>query len=87
KGDKFVLWRDFTKAERVQMGEIVDARYTVAKTFALLAKNISTGKFFKDIAENKEWTWLGPGKPPDETIAERGSALRHYVGYEWVLVP
>lgn len=56
KGGKVVLWRDFTKAERMQMGEIVDARYTIAKTYMGMAHDLATGRFYKDIAENREWS-------------------------------
>lgn len=55
KAGKIVIWRDFTKAERTQMGEILDARYTIGKTFMLMAHDLSVGKFYKDIAENEAW--------------------------------
>ena len=32
RGDKVVLWRDFTKDERENMGEIDEARFAIAKT-------------------------------------------------------
>jgi proteasome lid subunit RPN8/RPN11 len=86
-GDKLVLWRDFTKAERVQMGEILDARYTIAKTYHVLAQDLASARFFKDIAANEEWTWERGSNPPDEIVAKASSALRHYVGFEWVQVP
>jgi hypothetical protein len=56
KNGKVVLWRDFTKEERTKMGEIVDARFTVAKTFMLMAHDLATGRFFKDIALNPAWS-------------------------------
>jgi len=56
KKGKVTIWRDYTKNERVEMGEILDARYTVTKTFMLAAKDISTGQYFYDIAQNDEWT-------------------------------
>jgi len=87
EGGEYVLWRDYTEAERQQMGEILDARYTIAKTFHLFAQNLSTGRFFKDVAQNPEWTYHGQGAPPKDTIADKTQALRHYVGFEWVLVP
>jgi hypothetical protein len=46
------LWRDWTKQERTDMGEIVDARYTVGKTFALLARDLATGEFFEELANS-----------------------------------
>lgn len=56
KGDSIVLWRDYTKIEREKMGEILDARYTIGKTFTILAHDLATGRFYKDIAENGAWT-------------------------------
>ncbi|KQT54617.1 hypothetical protein ASG43_03255 [Aureimonas sp. Leaf454] len=55
KGDKVILWRDYTKAERGKMGEILDARYTIGKTYMLMAHDLATGRFYKDIAANSEW--------------------------------
>lgn len=56
KGGNMVLWRDFTKPERERMGEIVDARYTIAKTYMQMAHDLSTGRFFQDIALNEDWS-------------------------------
>jgi hypothetical protein len=64
---KVTLWCDFSKAERLKMGEIMDARYTVAKIFALMAEDLATGRFFKDIAENVEWSRK---KPPEGAITD-----------------
>jgi hypothetical protein len=89
-GGKFVLWRDFTPTERQQMGQILDARYTVAKTFHMLANDIANGQYFRDLARNPEATWQGTGQPPPETIAparESRYGVGALVGYEWVKVP
>lgn len=53
--NKATIWRDYTKEERTKMGEILDARYTIAKTFMLMANDLSTGRFYKQVAENGEW--------------------------------
>lgn len=90
KNGKLVLWRDFTKEERTKMGEIVDARYTIGKTFMLMAHDLAVGKFYKDIAENEEWTrnatpnakWLDAS----EWSAQRQRAWKHG-DIEWVRVP
>ena len=87
EGNKLVLWRDFTKDERVHMGEILDARYTIAKTYHVLAQDLASARFFSDIAANEEWTWEDGSTPPDEIVAKPSTALRHYVGYEWIKVP
>ncbi|MER9217857.1 D-Ala-D-Ala carboxypeptidase family metallohydrolase [Mesorhizobium sp. M0644] len=59
-GGKFTLWRDYSKAERASMGEILDARYTIGKTYLMMAHDLATGRFFKDIAENEEWVTSTP---------------------------
>ncbi|WP_037255339.1 hypothetical protein [Roseobacter sp. SK209-2-6] len=78
---KVTLWRDFSKAERLQMGEIMDARYTVAKTFALMAEDLATGRFFKDIAENDEWS---RSTPPDGEIVDEDPMLNSGLKRMWV---
>jgi hypothetical protein len=90
KAGRPVLWRDFTKAERVKMGEIVDARYTIAKTFMLMAHDLSVGKFYKDIAENEDWASTAP--PDGNTVdaaewARQRRRFRSAGGIEWVRVP
>lgn len=50
-----VLHRDYTKEERLRIGEIMDARYNIVKTMSLMTRDLATGKFFKDIAMNPEW--------------------------------
>jgi hypothetical protein len=44
------LWRDWTKAERQQMGEIEDASYAFLKTGHQLARNVATGEFYQSLA-------------------------------------
>ena len=87
---KLILWRDFTKEERVKMGEIVDARYVVAKTYSLLSHDIANAKFFRDISENPEWTWLDEGEPPNAVDpSEKGvrTQLGTFAKAEWVKMP
>jgi N12 class adenine-specific DNA methylase/predicted RNA methylase len=55
KGGKIILWRDYTKDERGKMGEILDARYTIGKTYLMMAHDLATGRFYQDIAANPEW--------------------------------
>ncbi len=88
---KVTLWRDFTKAERAKMGEILDARYTIAKTYQLMAHDLATGRFFADIAKNEQWATK---KPPadakvDENPERRGFLSRIFINtdLEWVKVP
>lgn len=90
KRGEYVLWRDFTKAERETMGEILDARYTIGKTFMLMAHDLSVGKFYKDIAENEAWTlnqtpnakWLDADEWQRQKLRNRSAD-----DIEWVRVP
>ncbi|KKL99859.1 hypothetical protein LCGC14_1810210, partial [marine sediment metagenome] len=86
KGRNVVLWRDFTPKERQGMGEILDARYTVTKTFLLMGRDLATGRFLDAIAKNPEWTWVGPNEPPNVTTP-KSTRLETYSDYDWVLVP
>lgn len=91
KGSKVVLWRDFTKAERTKMGEVLDARYTIAKTYAVMSKDLATGRFFKDIAENEEWSRKDPpeGERVDTNPVENSLRKRMWAtpDLKWVKVP
>ena len=80
-GKTVTLWRDYTEAERQKMGEIVDARYTIAKTFMLMANDISTGRFYKEVSEKEEWTRSTP--PPDEASWKAGGEYGVTGGRYW----
>ena len=69
KRGKVILWRDFTKPEREAMGEITDARYTIAKTYMLMAHDLAVGRFYKDISENPDWA---TAEEPEGTLGQRG---------------
>ncbi len=88
QGGEYVLWRDFTKEEREKMGEIIDARYTIAKTFHVMAHDLSTGRFLADIAKNQEWTYPGKDEPTGN-VYDGGHSNRFsvFTGYDWVRVP
>ena len=88
EGNKVVLWRDYTKAEREKMGEILDARYNIAKTFQHMSHDLAAGRFFKDIAENPEWFRKDVSAREGVSItAGTASRLRTYSGVDWVHVP
>ena len=95
KGDKVTLWRDFTKTERETMGEILDARFLLAKTYSLLSQDLAAGEFYHRIAENPEWAT--DAEPPDDGNRQtwkEGSDMNYkQVAYladdtiEWIRVP
>ena len=80
-GKTVTLWRDYTKAERQKMGEIIDARYTIAKTFMLMANDLSTGRFYKEVSEKEEWTRSTP--PPDDASWKAGGEYGVMGGRYW----
>lgn len=85
-GKKVTLWRDYTKEERLKMGEVLDARYTIAKTFMLMANDLSTGRFYKNVAENEEWAQIQPPATEWREAADYGRFWNDpNVG--WVRVP
>lgn len=84
--DKVTLWRDYTQAERAKMGEILDARYTIGKTYLYMAHDLATGRFYKDIAENEDWA---SSSEPGSKWVEADQFRRHWNDREvgWVKVP
>ena len=81
------LWRDWSKAERAEMGEIRDARYNLIKTYELLAHDIASGAFFEDVSKNPAWF---SKKKPDGVIVDGAEVGRFYstvAGVDWVKVP
>jgi len=87
KGDRAVIWRDFTKAERERMGEILDARYAIGKTYLTMAHDLATGRFYRDIAGNPEWARTD--EPPEGTWKDAGdvSRFKRDPDVAWVKVP
>lgn len=89
-GKNVTLWRDYTKDERQKMGEIVDARYTIARTFMLMANDLSTGRFYKEVAENENWARSSEPATGWRTAEEySGKGGRYWTDPEiaWVKVP
>ena len=82
-----MLRRDYSEAERAEMGEIRDARYNLIKTYELLARDISTGRFFEDISKNPDWFVMDK---PDGVVVDAAEVTRFYstiAGIEWVRIP
>ncbi len=86
-GNKLEVWRDYTKAERESMGEILDARYVIAKTFHVLAHDIASARFFDDIAKHDEWTWHDDDVPPNSQDSTGRWKIHSYADVDWVKVP
>lgn len=86
KGGKLTIWRDFTKSERENMGEIFDARYTIGKTYMMMASDLANGRFYKQIAENEQWAQKSE---PSEAWKDAAEARRLWADTEtqWIKVP
>lgn len=92
RGDNVILWRDYSKSEREKMGEILDARYNIVKTFEVLSHDLAMGRFFADIAKNSEWFQHdrpvgGPDGEPSIIHAGEAGKLPVFAGVDWVQVP
>jgi hypothetical protein len=86
KGQGYTIWRDYSPEERTRMGEILDARYTLGKTYMLMANDLATGRFFKDVAENEAWaSTMEPAGSWKEASAYRRFWNDPEIG--WVRVP
>lgn len=92
KGKDVLLWRDFTKQEREQMGEIDEVRFAVAKTLHGMIHDVETGNYLRYIAE-KHARKNEADLPPGANIAEMGRGMsiesmrRSFAPDEWVKVP
>jgi len=71
-GQKVLMWRDFTKTEREQMGEVRDAILRFALGYVETQKDLALGRLFKGIASNPDLASMhNPGgwvKVPDREI-------------------
>lgn len=85
KGANAILWRDFTKDERQNMGEIDEARFAIAKTLHAMVHDVEVGRYLEWLAHNY-------AKKEGETIP--GAVVNASERYadtfkpgEWVKVP
>lgn len=51
---KVMMWRDYTEAERAEMGEIRDGVFRYAMGYVETQKDVAIGRLFKAIASNPE---------------------------------
>ena len=85
KGGKLIVWRDFTKVERVAMGEIDEARYAIAKSLHGMIHDVETGRYLEWIAQTYA---KKPGEAIDGEIIEASERMRDvFKPGEWVQVP
>jgi hypothetical protein len=84
KAGDLELGRDYTREERDKMGEIVDARYGITKFYMQAAHDLSTGRLFKDISRNPEWT---QDEDPIGDSPNASDRIGWTSSHEWVRVP
>lgn len=85
KGKNLIVWRDFTKQERMAMGEIDEARYAIAKTLHGMIHDVETGRYLDWLATTYA---KKPGEAIDGEIVESSERMRDvFKPGEWVQVP
>lgn len=76
-----MLWRDYTKDEREQMGEIRDASYRFAIGYMETQRDLAIGRLFKAIASNPEWASSQPQEGfvyiPKNEVPDAGGVLKY----------
>jgi len=90
--DTITMRRDYNDQEMENMGKVMDARYNLIRTFQIMAHDISSGRFFQDIAKNSDWAVDKPAVGDQWVSGERAGNKRYrgvssVVGYDWVKVP
>jgi tRNA G10 N-methylase Trm11 len=85
-----VLWRDFSKEEREQMGELDEARFAIVTTISKMAHDIEIGKFFAFVDEN----YAEENPPPGAEVMKAVDIERGKINWidalkkgTWVQVP
>lgn len=85
KGDKLILWRDFTKQEREAMGEIDEARYAIAKTLHGMIHDVEVGRYLEWLATRYA---KKAGEAIDGKVVTASERMRDtFAPGEWVRVP
>lgn len=91
EGGKVTVRRDWSKAERTEMGEVTDAAMALNRTGILMANDVSAYRFFRDIASNPkvasaEETPIFTHRIPITTITGRKGAPKKFgdLSDKWV---
>ena len=85
KGGKVVLWRDFTKQEREDMGEIDEARFAIARTMQRMIHDVEVGRYLEKLSQDFA---KADGDEVTGTLVEASESWhRAFTPDEWVKVP
>jgi hypothetical protein len=71
RGNEVKIRRDFTAAERAEMGEVTDAAQALNRTGILMSNDVSAYRFFRDMASNPKIA-SDPTKVSDADMIARG---------------
>lgn len=89
KGGDAVLWRDFTKEERVKMGEIDEARFAIAKTLHGMIHDVEVGRYLEWV--NRKYGLTHKEQVPGKVVKAHELTLTTfgavYKPGDWVKVP
>jgi len=85
KGDKAILWRDFTKDEREKMGEIDEARFAIAKTLHGMIHDVEVGRYLEWLAHTQS---KKEGEAIPGTVVDASERYKDtFAPGTWVRVP
>jgi len=85
KGDKVVLWRDFTKDEREAMGEVDEARFAIARTLQRMVHDVEVGRYLEGLSQKFA---KADGDEIEGRLVEASESWhRAFKPDEWVKVP
>ena len=85
KGGSLIMWRDFSKEERVAMGEIDEARYAIAKTLHGMIHDVETGRYLEWLAQR--YAVKNAGQVPGRLVEASERMRDTFARGEWVQVP
>jgi hypothetical protein len=85
EGGNVVLWRDFTKDEREQMGEVDEARFAITKTLHGMVHDVEVGRYLEWLSRNYA---KAEGQTIPGVVVEASERYRDtFAPSEWVKVP
>lgn len=89
KGENLILWRDFTKAERENMGEIDEARFAIAKTLYGMIHDVEVGRYMEWLGKKYALTHATqvPGNLVEAKEMGLGTMHTVYKKGDWVRIP
>lgn len=85
QGESLQLWRDYTAAEREQMGEIKDVRYAIMSTLHGMIADVETARYLRWVA--REYAVPEGAEVDGKVVDATENYTRAFRPDEWVQVP